>query len=116
MLVWLACLGLSPTPAGAEGAWVLWSEEWTTTPTADGRVYLEKNWSLLGAEESKMRCQAEAAARAATMLRSVPDAKHAGNTLDDPIVLIIAPDGIKKYLTFFKCLPDSVDPRGPKGK
>ena len=31
-------------------------------------------------------------------------------------VALIAPDGSVRSVTKFSCLPDTVDPRGPKGK
>jgi hypothetical protein len=95
--------------AHAECAWVLWAERWGATPKGVD-FYVVKEWKLLRAHESKGRCDENAAERAAAIIRGVPNATSAGENN------VLVREGSKGTFTFFKCLPDTIDPRGPKGK
>ncbi len=85
----------SAATASAECAWVLWGRITTINPATD-------LWNVLGAYESRNACERDRPAteqeltKGAVELtrRAHPDAKIAASVL---------------------CLPDTVDPRGPKG-
>jgi hypothetical protein len=77
--------------ASAEGAWVLWDNEWRLGSSEAGR------WTVTEAFQSKAEC-----ARVRLEKVNAPwnqsEAKEGGRQIR------------------FLCLPDSVDPRGPKAK
>ena len=76
------------TPASAECAWVLWEE----VPVTSGR------WSLDTGREIAFSTKAACEKRLKTRVRA------------------FAQDPTGGARPFLRCLPDTVDPRGPKGK
>lgn len=89
-------LGVAPAFALAECAWALWVEQ----PSGSTR------WSLSTAVEfvldTRDRCdRAAATALDARITEVEARERRLGRRLDPP--------------KFFECLPDTVDPRGPKG-
>ena len=81
--------------ASAECAWVLWLSEWRS------------NWSVLGTSLTRGRCLEQMAAIVGPLSE---DERESGN----------ASDALRPNVTFkgivYHCLPDTVDPRGPKTK
>jgi len=78
--------------ASAECAWVLWGNQPTRQP--DGTYSLRpSDWMPWGANATREEC-----------LRSLPPGYTAGTLSSDPTP------------TMYMCLPDTVDPRGSKGK
>ena len=117
------CAGLAlctlTTSSIAGSAWVLWTQEASTQPelvTSD-----EKEWRRLAAFENKPACLADASAKAealAKILSSIPSLARAGIERfreDYLAVKSTFSDGVIMW-TFYQCWPDSVDPRGPKGR
>lgn len=87
------CVLLAAAPAAAECAWVLWSE----TPAGSGTWSLANNIRI--AFEKKGDCEREAG-----------DAMEARALSADEAATRAA----RVPAVFFVCLPDTVDPRGPK--
>jgi hypothetical protein len=105
LLVALA-LVLPPTSASAECAWVLWVDQTTIT------TIRETEWSPLQGTANVKDCEAER--RDMVKFQGTPkDAKDAvkvnGNIVTRPLSSGLL---ISRYV----CLPDTVDPRGPKGR
>jgi|ERR1700736_313210 hypothetical protein len=82
--------------------WLLWSKE--TVMFAE-TSHLRVLWTLLQAENKEEACQEARSARLA-------DAKTLGYTVNDRGFVFPYPTRMVRYL----CFPDTVDPRGAKGK
>jgi hypothetical protein len=91
----------SAATADAECAWVLWNySSGDTSP-----------WQAMGAWADQPKCEAEREATYAR-LRMGPAPPPGISTA------LYSQDGKNTYMgsTRYVCLPDTVDPRGPKGK
>jgi hypothetical protein len=89
---------LTPTQAWADCAWILWQEQRRV-----GTSWQERPFVFEQAYATRESCeQSRAAANA--IAGSDNDAKAAGRLPDD---------GIRRV---YQCVPDTIDPRGPKGK
>jgi hypothetical protein len=88
------------TSASAECAWVLWHKWLMEEPTLE-RAFpsAEGCYAAIAQELSKVRSQGEGE----SIYTDGPD--RAGYY-----------DGQRKTLATLRCLPETVDPRGPKGK
>jgi hypothetical protein len=86
----------SVATAHAECAWVLW-ERWSIEGAGD-------SWTALGSEGSQWACNRASEREYAQGARK--GVERIGRALK-------AND---KAFIFYTCLPDTVDPRGPKGK
>src|SRR2546425_1113175 len=95
----------SAATATAECAWVLWQETSSLT-----RLEAPSEWVILAAITEPEGC--DRAARMAVLDRSsrgITNQQVKGN-----IVIWILPSNTVQFR--YVCLPDTVDPRGPKGK
>ena len=101
-------------PAEAACAWVLWSR--IAMPTAE-------QWGAVGAAERQIDCQQSKVAAVAEMVKGL---KSRGNVRsvttsggsdvrNSTVVMAELPDG-RLLSTVYVCLPDTIDPRDPKGQ
>jgi len=97
------CLLASAATAYAECAWVLWSKE---------VVSQSVHWSIERAASTEAECKAEGHKALVFWTRHQPLARV---DTDDVSVSLTAKPG-STVLIYYRCLPDTIDPRGPKGK
>lgn len=128
-LVATLCLLLAvATSASAESVWVLWSQEVATESGLAAEN--QKAWRHIAAFDSKSACFSDASTRAeglADLLRaSYPadkertiEVQRVGLGADQVAVKSSFSGGLfdgARMWTFYRCLPDTADPRGPKRK
>jgi hypothetical protein len=116
------------TSGSAESVWLLWSQEVATEP---GLVTADKTaWRRIAAVDSRSACFSDASAKAeelAGVLRSsypaekerTIEVQRLGLGADHLAVKSTFSGGLfggARMWTFYRCWPDTVDPRGPKGK
>ena len=94
----------SAATASAECAWVLWGE---TLMRSEGTP-LSTTWKILETATSQNECSTR---RSAWMRET---ARGSGWTIDGGAVL--GKVGDVGIVVIPQCLPDTIDPRGPKGK
>ena len=100
----LVSLSLLAGSASAECAWVLWTKDPALGVGADKN--LEWRYTALGPEvfDTRAECEKVSLKYRANRLKAYGDAKKAG--IDNPIPPALA----------YQCLPDTMDPRGPKAR
>lgn len=135
----LLCLTMFTTSASAECAWVLWWEETGSSfsyRTADANVpgvktYPEKttSWNILGSYLTNAACESQQRRKIDDMLKGWRKEKAEAKFGEHAIRHELGGNIISKSSTYvnentshfstsirYLCLPDTVDPRGPKGK
>ena len=104
VLLLVLCPMAFTTSAAAECAWVLWDDSLLLAPR------LGSNLAPLSASASKQECD-KAAEREVRMRVEAGAIRLPGS---EASVLVKGPGGGDITKTY-RCLPDTVDPRGPKG-
>ena len=102
----LLCLLALATSASAESVWVLWSSTWRDAPGWGNPI-----WGPLETYDTKGKCVAELDKRISNAV-ATGNVKRWDNGANRNTV-IQKGSGLNVML---QCLPDTVDPRGPKGK
>ena len=95
------CGSVLTASEAAACAWVLWSE---TIVTLQGTAVVSREWQMISATDASA---AECAARRAKFIQ---DAVATGSKLVGGAIQHI--EGVKVIL---QCIPNTIDPRGPKG-
>ena len=122
IVVAVLCLLTASTSASAERVWTLWTQEAATEP---GLVTEEKKaWRRMAAFDSKPACFADASTKAEALAYGSDQERkmqvlRLGLGEDHLAVKSTFSGGLfegARMWTYFRCLPDTVDPRGPKGK
>src|SRR5262245_50233812 len=121
MIATLAVLAWAAT-ASAECAWVLWRDH---EILVKGMPWPQKEWKAESAHKAQKECE--------TVLTAVSqvEAKHSQPGPDNPGILDVTSEPGFVSIRFkpkdaddfggysnirYRCFPDTVDPRGPKGK
>jgi hypothetical protein len=109
----------SAATAYAECAWVLWEQ--TTVWKASPKNVEETQWAPVTAALAQPICESSKATRIRERARNLSSASRPKDTIvpiDDSVMWSWEePEGTKGAQLFrFLCLPDTVDPRGPKTK
>ena len=94
--------------AWAECAWVLWQK------TDDVRTSAAL-WNLIEATSLERDCRRMALQTAAATRKALGNLQYTVTPSSDPAIFSAA-KGDSVDVHAFKCLPDTIDPRGAKGK
>ena len=110
IVVAMLCLLAVATSASAECAWVLWSESRTFVSDP---AEAEAGWRVLDASEREAGCRLALGNYIDSSRQSWSRMTGATFLASEKGFLV---KGVKYTEVSLYCLPDSVDPRGPKGK
>jgi hypothetical protein len=109
IIAMLLLLGLGSS-ASAKGAWVAWVHAVFQSESID-------KWEPAGAASSLGECNLTAVTAASNAVRKLRAQNDTGTTFTQTggVIELTYRSGERASIVFV-CLPDTVDPRGPKGK
>jgi hypothetical protein len=117
VLLVLICVLMLTTQASAECAWVLWEEVFSIREHRS-----PSEWSIVGTALKPEDCNlfgSRAAADRARRWQGIPNPRGTATGVPPEVkvegsqVTVTTSAGLLQYR--YLCLPDTVDPRGPKG-
>src|SRR5436309_2454220 len=112
LLPTLAILLVCAASAAAECAWVLWFSH--TTTTKNPTTLTEYGWQIISTSDTKSHCEGDATDQRTTAVKHGSSSEWTRELSKDTVVHRRR-DGSAELLDRYLCLPDTVDPRGPKG-
>jgi hypothetical protein len=113
ILLALLCLLTFATSAGAECAWVLWTEIDTMGLTRENSNYHGLEWRPLTGLPTAADCYQSLKATIKVQMGRRPEDEKVNRISDNAFQRVTSTHATVYTYT---CLPDAVDPRGPKGK
>jgi hypothetical protein len=122
MLLVAFSLLTSAATAYAECAWVLWSEHVQWGAALGGR---EQQWDILETHQTRDRCMVDLKDQVAKLATHAQKRaaesrmKRQVDVSENAVSIRFLQEGeppVGGLSTRFACLPDTVDPRGPKGR
>ena len=96
--------------ASAECAWLMWIEG---TGTLGDKT--EKVWEVYDTTNTQEDCKARLPAASEAMAMALREGGDETRVLPGGTIRRMRKDGAEIFY-LFQCLPDTIDPRGPKGK
>ncbi|MGH7828977.1 MAG: hypothetical protein ACREP8_02255 [Candidatus Binatia bacterium] len=125
-LLFLALFLFVATEAPAASAWVLWvQEEQLSDPKGGNWGSQTRNWKVLDGSSSELECRQkliERIKRATNPENPPKDEEVTHKVTGDTITFLFFPKGAtstekvtRSQVLHYVCLPDTVDPREPKG-
>jgi len=108
--VTLLSLTLLAGAASAECAWMLWMEG-----TGTLRQQTERVWEVYDTTDSQQNCKARLPAAREAMAITLRETGDEVSVLSGGTVRRLRKNGAEIFYRF-QCLPDTIDPRGQKGK
>ena len=107
-----------PRGLGAECAWVLWVQQTIMSIPKNDVPTRDVTWQLLRASPTHAACGREQAARIKVISKPVSNTEVTVSVSENLVSRSVRSNGELSLVTEHRleCLPDTVDPRGPKGK